>query len=119
MATPKIASQPIKTKISTTLHWCPKERHSYCCSHLEEESCLGGNGSELNCPEHGGRKRHLMRVRVTPKAAPQLKTVEEIREILHIDTDPFIWETPAWRWQGAESFGAARASEPEDERARR
>lgn len=54
----------------------------------------------------------------TPTIAP---TVEEIREFLYpsLDTDPFIWETPSWKWAEAESFGAAIASEPEDERARR
>jgi hypothetical protein len=48
-------------EITTTRHWCPKGMHGYRCSHLVSEVCLGGNGSEQNCPEHGGPKRHLMK----------------------------------------------------------
>jgi hypothetical protein len=50
-----------------------------------------------------------------------LKTVEEIRELLHVptDEDPFMFAPPAWQWQEAEHYGTANPGEPEDERARR
>ena len=48
-------------------------------------------------------------------ATISLVDVEEIRELLHIAPpqpfDPFMWETPAWRWKDAENFGTLRGEQ--------